>query len=331
MARNQDAIVGTNPEGHDEASTQALAKLDKARQLLANADTTPQQVKRLRDLSMAAQEWAKRQNAKVAYTDAFEIQMLSERRLAPYFEQLVRNPQHQGEKLKAPSNVGRRSEYQDVLEELSLDRQTVARICTTAEVPDSVLLRYLADCRETDSEDATRQGLLRFASAKDGQALVSSDSNEWYTLAEYIEAARTVLGTINLDPASHPLANQVVKADRFFTVEDDGLFHDWDGRVWLNPPWGDAGPSFVGKLVDSYESGHVTAAILLVNAHATDTAWFQPLWDYFLCFSCPRIRYWQPDGEAKSPTTGSVFVYFGPKAKSFQEIFSRFGAIVSRV
>ncbi len=53
-------------------------------------------------------------------------------------------------------------------------------------------------------------------------------SNEWYTPSYIIEAARQVLGSIDLDPASCALANQTVKAAKYFTVDDDGLAQSWN-------------------------------------------------------------------------------------------------------
>ena len=58
------------------------------------------------------------------------------------------------------------------------------------------------------------------------------------TPAPIIAAARyTFGGTIALDPASSPVINQVVQAERFYAAEEDGLVQPWDAStLWLNPP-----------------------------------------------------------------------------------------------
>ena len=164
------------------------------------------------------------------------------------------------------------------------------------------------------------------------ERLVASTENEWYTPEKYIEAARLVLGTIDLDPASCKKANKIVKAKSFYTADDDSIHQLWSGRLWLNPPYGRLAGEFVGRLALEYEAGEVKAAIALVNAHCTDTDWFQPLWNYALCFTDHRIDFDSGGREKQTSSThGSVFAYLGSETKVFKAAFAEFGAVVRRV
>ena len=162
------------------------------------------------------------------------------------------------------------------------------------------------------------------------KAMVSSDSNEWYTPKNYIDVVRTVLENIDLDPASSELSNKYIKANKFYTVEDDGLKHDWIGKIFLNPPYGDTGPKFVNKLLDEFEAGHVTEAIVLLNSHVTDSKWFKPLFDHILCFTNHRSKFWNKNGTGDAPTHGSVFVYLGDNWNKFSKNFQSLGSVVSK-
>lgn len=154
---------------------------------------------------------------------------------------------------------------------------------------------------------------------------------EWYTPAAYIDAARAVMGGIDLDPASSELANEVVQADAIFTEAEDGLVREWNGRVWLNPPYGKGSGLFTAKLVDEFREGRTTAAVLLLNAYGFDSLWFQPLWDHPICFTNHRVQFSSPDRETGGPANANIFVYLGPDRDAFLTTFSQFGAVVERV
>lgn len=66
----------------------------------------------------------------------------------------------------------------------------------------------------------------------------SSESAEWFTPPEIIEAARVTMGGIDLDPASSVVANRTVGAAAYFDVAHNGFKRAWNGRVFLNPPGG---------------------------------------------------------------------------------------------
>ncbi len=167
------------------------------------------------------------------------------------------------------------------------------------------------------------------------KALQMSESNEWYTPARYIEAARKLMGGIDLDPATCEYANRIVKATQIYTIETNGLAQEWRGRIWLNPPYGrDEGESnqatWSARLLEEYRAGHVKEAVLLVNA-VTDRAWFQPLWDFPICFTDHRIRFYNTEKEAGQPTHGNALIYLGKQWEAFAEAFSEFGAVVTSV
>lgn len=57
-------------------------------------------------------------------------------------------------------------------------------------------------------------------------------NDEWLTPRWILEP----LGRFDLDPCA-PVDRPWATADRHYTIEDDGLSKNWDGRVWLNPPF----------------------------------------------------------------------------------------------
>jgi ParB-like chromosome segregation protein Spo0J len=164
--------------------------------------------------------------------------------------------------------------------------------------------------------------------------MFSHESEEYYTPPEYIEAAREVLGIIELDPASCEMAQEWVKAETFYTIADDGLRQKWSGRVWLNPPYGKEGNDsnqglWSQKLITEYEAGNVQEAILLVKA-ALGYEWFENIWrDWPVCFARKRLSFIKANGtnEGRSKQA-TAFFYFGKDVDKFKEVFGQFGRVI---
>lgn len=150
---------------------------------------------------------------------------------------------------------------------------------------------------------------------------------ERFTPARYIEAARAVLGEIDLDPASNKIAQKTVRAKKFFTIEEDGLAQDWHGKVFLNPPYHRTlQPLFVDKLTAELQAERIEQAIMLTN-NSTDTEWFRKAAEMSsaMCFTFGRINFILPSGGEVGPTQGQTFFYYGNQAERFAKVFASIG------
>lgn len=150
----------------------------------------------------------------------------------------------------------------------------------------------------------------------------NSGNNEWYTPADYIEAAREVMGSIDIDPASNDIAQETVKAAVYYTAETNGLDKEWRGNVWMNPPYAS---DLIGKFIDKLvgELPNIEQAIVLVN-NATETEWFGKLISRAnaVCFPRSRVKFYMPDGKTGAPLQGQAVIYFGAHKERFAEVFS---------
>lgn len=156
---------------------------------------------------------------------------------------------------------------------------------------------------------------------------------EWFTPAQYVEAARSVMGGIDLDPASSAEAQETVKAERYYTPEDDGLAQEWCGRIFLNPPY--AQPfivDFTTKLVEEWRAGRVRQAIMVTH-NSTDTAWFHDTARacVAVCFTKGRVYFTDSNGQTGRPAQGQAFFYFGPDAAAFKAVFDAIGLVMASV
>ncbi len=160
----------------------------------------------------------------------------------------------------------------------------------------------------------------------------TSGDVQYFTPPEIIEAARATMGGIDLDPASCFEANQIVKAKRFISKEEDGLGCKWSGRVWVNWPFGrKQNPQWVSKILGEWpenNSAMQVEAICCICYACTSEHWFAPLLKRPQCFLSGRTNYRLPGGSIKRGNTkGSVVTYFGRDVASFEYHFRNLGVV----
>lgn len=143
----------------------------------------------------------------------------------------------------------------------------------------------------------------------DIQFNASEYNNEWYTPIEIIDQLGGV-DSFDLDPCA-PVVPLYRTAKQMYNKHQDGLKQQWNGRVWLNPPY--SRPEielFMRRMVS-----HGNGIALLFNR--CDSKMFQDL--IFpnmsgILFLRNRIKFLRPDGTtAGSPAQGSVLIAFGDK------------------
>lgn len=188
------------------------------------------------------------------------------------------------------------------------------------------------------------------------------DSPEWYTPSPFVEAARTVMGAIDLDPASHEEANRTVKAARFFDRETNGLRQEWHGRAFVNPPGGEVA-NFWNRMMHQWRLCNLDQAVwigysleqlqtLQISADGGRpgsmlVAAYQTPLDFSMCV--PRRRIAFVENEAKraervekliaagktpnqksQPSHANYITYLGTNKDEFSRVFSQFGQVVLR-
>ncbi len=192
--------------------------------------------------------------------------------------------------------------------------------------------------RDEVTEEVTQQVIertekerLEKSSEKNVHVANATGETEWYTPKIYIDAAKKVMGTIDVDPASTEIANKIVNAEKYYSIKDDGRLQKWDGNVWMNPPYSQPlVTEFCNLLVEKIKKGEIKQACVLVN-NATETLFYQNMLSccQAVCFIKGRVKFIDKKGKSTGvPLQGQTILYFGEYEKPFGEIFSEFGRVL---
>lgn len=234
----------------------------------------------------------------------------------------VEKPRNSGGDNVSPPNETR-------LSDIGITKKQSSRFQQEAKLSEEDFDKFIDEVNEK-GEELTQSALLK--AARGPHVANNSCDNEWYTPEQYIKPFRGMVGKIDLDPASCEEANAVVKAKRFYSIDDDGLRKKWTGSVWLNPPYA-AGvvETFIAKLINEIDSGNTTSAALLVN-NATETRWFQMALNRCnaCCFLASRIKFWKPGKSTNTPLQGQCVLYFGADVCGFADAYSALGVTLVR-
>ena len=131
--------------------------------------------------------------------------------------------------------------------------------------------------------------------------------DEWLTPPHILEA----LGRFDLDPCSPGDRRPWDTAARHYDLHDNGLTQPWEGRVWLNPPYGRETGKWLARLAEHGDG------IALIFARTETAMFFEEVWEKAdaLLFLRGRLAFHHIDGSRANTNAGapSVLVAYGER------------------
>ena len=283
------------------------SQLDRAHTALARASTDFERLT-IRDQAKVYQAAAEILNRRDIQVQASVLVQRAERAIATANPPLPRGgPPDRGKQSSPTGTIAKLRDMRAVHSKLT-DTQFEARTVQAIE----------------SETPLTRQSLKASKMPRPG---AHDGNDEWYTPANVVGSARSVMGCIDLDPASNWEANETVQAKAIYTVEDDGLTQPWRGRVFLNPPFSaQLKRAFCDRLRESVASGDVTQAVLVTPIDIS------PQWGDVIrtCASAVALAvgstpFYGPrgGGGGPGPGFGHMVSYYGPNVGRFASVFDQ--------
>ena len=126
---------------------------------------------------------------------------------------------------------------------------------------------------------------------------------DWLTPPDLVKK----LSEFDLDPCT-PVSPPFVHAKHNFNINDNGLSMSWFGRVYMNPPYGNAMEKWMEKL-KLHGNG-----IALIFARTETKCFFNHIWDdaHAVLFVKGRIKFYNLQGkQVGTPGAPSIFIAYG--------------------
>ena len=134
----------------------------------------------------------------------------------------------------------------------------------------------------------------------------SSASENWATPQDFFDKCSDEFGPFDIDVCA---GKENHKCARYFSQAENGLAQTWNGKVWMNPPYGRAIGAWMRK---AYESAQAGATVVCLVPARTDTAWWHD------CAAKGMIRFIRGrlkfGGHKHSAPFPSALVVFTPTA-----------------
>lgn len=131
--------------------------------------------------------------------------------------------------------------------------------------------------------------------------------DEWLTPPEIIKA----LGSFALDPCSPGDRRPWDTASIHYDIHVNGLAKPWEGRVWLNPPYGRETAKWLDRLADHGDG------VALIFARTETDMFFRHVWERAdaILFLRGRLHFHHVDGRRAEANAGapSCLVAYGAR------------------
>jgi hypothetical protein len=166
---------------------------------------------------------------------------------------------------------------------------------------------------------------------------LTSSFQDYFTPPEIIRAAIVAMGGIDLDAASHWIANrrlheEGVDVGEYFHTNKSSFSHDWLDRVWLNPPYGDNARWFE-RALEMMDSGRTSQLCMLSPVYVFTTAVAKPIMERSVAavLLMPTPKFHNPGEPTKTGTNHPhAVVYWGERRLEFLRAYCpKFGMPLS--